>query len=114
MPLPGTANASRHAVTDETWTSEVLLSDLPVLVDFTADWCAPCRKLTPILAELAEQFAGRLRIAEIDADTNPGACRDYGVLSMPTLIMFKDGEPVRSMTGLRPRPVIAEWLEAAL
>ena len=112
MPLP--AGGARHAVTDQTWTQDVLLSDVPVLVDFTAQWCPPCRKLSPMLAELAAEFSGRLRIAELDIDTSPLASRDYGVMSAPTLMLFRGGEPVQSIVGLRPKSALAAWIEAGL
>lgn len=85
-----------------------------MLVEFSADWCGPCRKLAPILDELAAEFAGRLRIAELDTDANPNSSRDYGVLSAPTLILFSGGEPVRSLVGLRTQRTLAGWIEAGL
>ncbi|MGY0060047.1 thioredoxin [Streptomyces sp. LZ34] len=97
-------------VTDETFRREVLESGLPVLVEFTASWCPPCRMIAPVLAEVAREEAHRLKVVELDVDANPGTTAAYGVLSMPTLMVFRDGEPVRSMVGARPKRRLLEEL----
>lgn len=89
--------------TDATFEADVLRSDLPVLVDFTATWCPPCKMIKPVLAQLAEEEAGRLKIVQLDVDTNPQTQAAYGVLSMPTLMLFRNGEPVRSVVGARSK-----------
>lgn len=101
------------AVTDTTFAAEVLASDLPVLVEFTAEWCPPCRMIAPVLAEIAREQAGHLTIVQIDVDENPVTMAAYGVLSMPTLMLFRDGEPVRTLVGARPkRRLLAELADA--
>ncbi|OEJ24948.1 thioredoxin [Streptomyces agglomeratus] len=96
-------------VTDATFGDDVLKSGLPVLVEFTADWCGPCRQLAPVLSEVAREEAGRLKVVQLDVDMNPETTLRYGVLSMPTLIVFRDGEPVKQMVGARPkRRLLAE------
>jgi thioredoxin 1 len=97
-------------VTDETFQREVLESGLPVLVEFTASWCPPCRMIAPVLAEVAREEAHRLKVVELDVDANPGTTAAYGVLSMPTLMVFRGGEPVRSMVGARPKRRLLEEL----
>jgi thioredoxin 1 len=90
-------------VTDDTFADTVLASDRPVVVDFWADWCPPCKTIAKSLAELAEEFGDRMVIAKLDTDENPRAARDYGVMSLPTLLVFRRGEVVASIVGSRPK-----------
>jgi thioredoxin 1 len=99
-------------VTDATFTDVVLDPATPVVVDFWAEWCPSCKRLAPILAELDEEFGDRLRVVKINADENPAAVRAYGVLSLPTLLMFRDGEPVGELIGARPKGALRETLAA--
>ncbi|WP_329316872.1 thioredoxin [Streptomyces sp. NBC_01262] len=101
-------------VTDETFAEEVLKAGLPVLVEFTADWCGPCRQIEPVLREVAQEEAGRLKVVQLDVDTNPGTQSAYNVLSMPTLMVFRDGEPVKSMVGARPKRRLMQELAEVL
>jgi thioredoxin 1 len=101
------------SVTDATFAQEVLGSELPVLVDFWAEWCPPCHRLAPILDELATEYDGRARIVKLDADANPKAVLSYGVRSMPTLIMFRGGEVVSQVIGAQPRIKLRAQLDAA-
>ena len=98
-------------VTDETFADAVRGAALPVLVEFTADWCPPCRQIAPVLSALAVEEADRLKIVQLDVDTNPETTTRYGVLSMPTLMVFVDGEPVKSMVGARPKRRLLQELE---
>ncbi|WP_433206868.1 thioredoxin [Dactylosporangium sp. CS-047395] len=101
-------------VTDATFASEVLASDVPVLVDFWAEWCPPCHRLAPLLDELAAEYAGRARIVKLNADDNPVTARTYGVMSMPTLAVFSGGAVVSQVVGARPKSRLREQLDAAL
>jgi thioredoxin 1 len=101
-------------VTDADFTTEVLGAGLPVLVEFTADWCPPCRQMAPVLTALATELGGRLKVVQLDVDTSPETTNRYGVLSMPTFMLFRDGEPLRSMVGARPKRRLLEELEEVL
>ncbi|MFI1394848.1 thioredoxin [Streptomyces sp. NPDC020681] len=101
-------------VTDADFDNEVLAADLPVLVEFTADWCPPCRQIAPVLSAVAREEADRLKVVQLDVDTNPETTTRYGVLSMPTLMVFRNGEPVKSMVGARPKRRLLQELEDVL
>lgn len=97
-------------VTDADFATEVIGADLPVLVEFTADWCPPCRQMAPVLSALAAEQGGRLKVVQLDVDANPATTHAYKVLSMPTFMVFRDGEPLRSMVGARPKRRLLEEL----
>ncbi|MFF0668530.1 thioredoxin [Streptomyces tendae] len=97
-------------VTDADFAAEVIGSELPVLVEFTADWCPPCRQMAPVLSALAEEEGDRLRVVQLNVDQNPATTNAYKVLSMPTFMVFRDGEPVKSMVGSRPKRRLLEEL----
>ncbi|MFA3874714.1 thioredoxin [Streptomyces sp. MMCC 100] len=97
-------------VTDADFAAEVIGSELPVLVEFTADWCPPCRQMAPVLSALAEEEGDRLRVVQLNVDQNPATTNAYKVLSMPTFMVFSGGEPVKSMVGSRPKRRLLEEL----
>ncbi|MFI2645629.1 thioredoxin family protein [Streptomyces sp. NPDC018610] len=101
-------------VTDADFAGEVLDADLPVLVEFTADWCPPCRQMGPVLGALAAEEGDRLKVVQLNVDRNPDTTNAYKVLSMPTFMVFRDGEPVRSMVGARPKRRLLEELADVL
>ena len=97
-------------VTDDNFESEVLKSDIAVLVDFWAEWCAPCRIQNPILEELAGQFTGKIKLAKLNVDENPGTAGKFGVMSIPTLIFFKNGQTVKQFIGVQSKEtLVAEF-----
>ena len=102
------------AVTDDTFVSEVLQSDTPVLVDFWAEWCGPCLRVAPVLEEIANELGDKVKVVKLDIDANPNTARDYRVLSVPTLTVFKGGEPVQSVAGARPKGDLVRLIESAL
>ncbi|HEY0450022.1 thioredoxin [Actinophytocola sp.] len=93
-------------VTDSSFAADVLGSDKLVLVDFWATWCGPCRMVAPVLEEIAGEHADKITIAKLDVDENPTVARDYQVLSIPTLILFKGGEPVKQIVGAKPKAAL--------
>ena len=106
--------ANVKELTDSTFDEVVRSADLPVLVDFTAAWCGPCHQLAPILDEIASEQADRLQVVKIDVDANPQTTLRYDVMSMPTLILFKDGEPQRRLVGARGKHNLLEHLADVL
>ncbi|MDX9745232.1 MAG: thioredoxin [Syntrophales bacterium] len=101
-------------VTDDTFETDILKADKPALVDFWANWCGPCRALGPIIEEVADQFKGQVRVSKINIDDNPKVTAQYGVMSIPTLILFKDGEPVERLVGLVAKERLEEFIKKAL
>jgi thioredoxin 1 len=101
-------------VTDTNFEQEVLQSDIPVLVDFWATWCAPCRMIAPIMEELATEYEGKLKVAKLDVDSNPGTSIKYGVRSIPTLLFFKDGQQQEQVIGAMPKKVILDKITPLL
>jgi thioredoxin 1 len=102
------------AVTDSTFEELVLKSTSPVLVDFWATWCRPCMMVAPILEELTQEYAGKLTIAKLDVDQNQQTAQKYHVMSIPTMIVFKGGQPTTNIVGFKPKDQLKKELDAAL
>ena len=101
-------------VTDATFADEVLASELPVLVDFWAEWCPPCHRIAPVLDQLAAEYEGRARIVKVDVDANPEVTRRYGIQAMPTLSVFRDGDVVSQVVGAHPKSRLRAQIDNAL
>lgn len=101
-------------VDDSNFDQIVLQAKTPVLVDFWAEWCGPCRMVAPVVEELAEEYEGRISFAKMDVDQNPKTASGYGIMSIPTLLIFKDGSPVSNIVGFRPKAELKRNLDAVL
>ncbi len=102
------------AVTDKTFEEMVIDADTPVLVDFWAEWCGPCKMIAPVLEEIAKDLDGQLTIGKLDVDENQDTAMAYGVFSIPTLLLFKGGEPVERIVGYQPKPQLLNKLKGHL
>lgn len=101
-------------ITDANFEEEVIKAEQPVLVDFWAPWCAPCRMVAPIVEELAISHEAKIKVCKLNVDENPAAAQNLGIRAIPTLILFKDGQPAARMVGVRPKEEIEKEIEAAI
>src|SRR3954451_21663435 len=102
------------AVTDDSFSEDVLSSSTPVLVDFWATWCGPCKMVAPVLEEIAAERSADLTVAKLDVDANPETARDFQVVSIPTMILFKDGQPVKRIVGAKGKAAVLRELSDAV
>jgi thioredoxin 1 len=103
-----------QTLTDSTFDEEVAASSEPILVDFWAEWCGPCKMIAPVLEEIAGEQTGKLKVAKLNVDDNPSAARRFDVMSIPTLIVFKDGQPAKRLVGAKPKGALLEELSEFL
>jgi thioredoxin 1 len=108
------ADKSTVTVTDESFADKVLGSDKPVLVDFWATWCGPCKQVAPVLEEIASAHAEKITVAKMDIDKNTKTARDYKIMAIPTMIVFSGGEPVKQIVGAKPKAALLQDLAAYL
>ena len=106
--------ANTKTVTDATFASDVLQSDKPVLVDFWAEWCGPCKMVAPVLEEIAGEHAEKLSVVKLNIDENPGAARDYQIMSIPTMAVFQGGQMVKSIVGAKPKAALLKELDGII
>ena len=106
--------ANLMAVTDGEFESQVLQADTPVLVDFWAEWCGPCKMIAPIVEELSQEYDGQVKFTKLDVDSNPMTPASLGIRSIPTLLIFRDGKPVEQVVGAVPKALLKKRLESAL
>ncbi|ORE93363.1 thioredoxin [Stappia sp. 22II-S9-Z10] len=105
---------SSTAVTDATFDNDVIKSDEPVVVDFWAEWCGPCKMIAPALDEIAAEMEGKVKIAKLNIDENQETVMKYGIRSIPTLIMFKNGEPAATQVGAAPKGKLSDWIKSSI
>ncbi len=105
---------STVAVTDETFDAEVKQSDIPVVVDFWAEWCGPCKQIGPALEELSDEYAGKVKIAKLNVDENPNMPAELGIRGIPALFLYKNGEVVSNKTGAAPKSALQSWIDGAI
>ncbi len=101
-------------VSESSWDDDVINSDLPVMVDFWAEWCGPCKMIAPTVHDLAEEYSGKLNVAKVDVDSNPDIAMKYGIRSIPALIFFKNGEAVHTIIGARPKGALKKEIDQVL
>ena len=106
--------ATPAEVNDASFDEQVINSDKPVLVDFWAPWCGPCRMVAPIVEELADEYAGKVEFVKLNTDDNPNTAVTYGIRSIPTLLVFKEGKPVGQIIGFRPKSDLKQRLDAVV
>ncbi|MDR9392825.1 thioredoxin [Roseovarius sp. SYSU LYC5161] len=102
------------AVTDDTFDTEVKNADIPVVVDFWAEWCGPCKQIGPALEELSSEMDGKIKVAKVDVDSNPNTAAALGIRGIPALFIFKDGQVVSNKTGAAPKAALQSWIEESI
>ena len=105
---------STVAVTDATFDQEVKNSDVPVVVDFWAEWCGPCKQIGPALEELSKEYDGKIKVAKVDVDQNPNTAAAMGVRGIPALFIFKDGQVISNRAGAAPKAALKSWIDSSI
>jgi thioredoxin 1 len=114
LNVPQEINMATKTITDDSFQQDVLSASGPVLVDFWAEWCGPCKMIGPALEEISDELDGKVTVAKLNIDDNPDAPAKYGVRGIPTMILFKDGQPAATKVGAAPKSALQSWLEQQL